>query len=81
MRTELRRVQRTGASTLTVSLPKEWADSSGLKAGDQVSMVVQVDGTIVLDTKIERRKEVLRKEIWTDGKESTEHLTRKLIGA
>jgi len=81
MNTELRRVQKTGASTLTVSLPKGWVDASGLKAGDQVSMAVQVDGTIVLDTKIERRKEVLRREIWTDKKESTEHLTRKLIGA
>jgi len=81
MNTELRRVQKTGASTLTVSLPKGWVDASGLKAGDQVSMAVQVDGTIILDTKIERRKEVLRKDIWTDGEESSEHLTRKLIGA
>ncbi|MCG7843886.1 MAG: phosphate uptake regulator PhoU, partial [Methanomassiliicoccales archaeon] len=81
MRAELRRVQKTGASTLTVSLPKDWANSSGLRAGDQVSMTVQTDGTIVLDTKTDRRKEPLNKEIWTDGRESSEHLTRKLIGA
>lgn len=81
MNTEIRRVQKTGASTLTVSLPKDWVDSAGLKAGDQVSMSVQLDGTIILDTKMDRRKEVLRKEIWTDGEESAEHLTRKLIGA
>jgi phosphate uptake regulator len=81
MNTEIRRVQKTGASTLTVSLPKEWVDSSGLRPGDQVSMAIQPDGTIVLDTRTERRKEVFRKEIWTDGDESSEHLTRKLIGA
>jgi phosphate uptake regulator len=74
-------VQKTGASTLTVSLPKDWVDSSGLKAGDQVIMAVQLDGTILLDTNMDRRKETLRKEIWTDGEESAEHLTRKLIGA
>jgi len=81
MNTEVRRVQKTGASTLTVSLPKDWVVSSGLRPGDQVSMSVQLDGTIVLDTRTDRRKEVLKKEIWTDRKESSEHLTRKLIGA
>ncbi|NBJ16465.1 MAG: phosphate uptake regulator PhoU [Dehalobacter sp. 4CP] len=81
MNTEVRRVQKTGASTLTVSLPKNWVDSSGLKAGDQVSMSVQMDGTILLDTSMERRRETIMKEIWTDGEESEEHLTRKLIGA
>jgi len=81
MNTEVRRVQKTGASTLTVSLPKNWVDSSGLKAGDQVSMSVQMDGTILLDTSMERRMETLKKEIWTDEEESAEHLTRKLIGA
>jgi phosphate uptake regulator len=81
MRAELRRVQKTGTSTLTVSLPKEWADSSNLKAGDQVSMAIQPDGTIILDTNTDKRREVLTKEIWTNGEESAEHLTRKLIGA
>ena len=71
MNTEVRRVQKTGASTLTVSLPKDWVDSSGLKAGDQVSMAVQLDGTILLDTNMDRRKETLKKEIWTDVEEST----------
>ncbi|MCX6650702.1 MAG: phosphate uptake regulator PhoU [Methanomassiliicoccales archaeon] len=81
MRAELRRVQKTGTSTLTVSLPKEWADSSNLKPGDQVSMAIQPDGTIILDTHTDKRREVLKKEIWTNGDESVEHLTRKLIGA
>lgn len=81
MRAELRRVQKTGSSTLTVSLPKDWADASGLRPGDQVSMSIQTDGTIILDTDTEKRKEVLRKEIWTAKDESSEHLTRKLIGA
>ena len=81
MNTEIRRVQKTGASTLTVSLPKDWADLSGLKPGDQVAMAVQADGTIVLDPRSDRRKEAVKKEIWTDGGESAEHLKRKLIGA
>jgi phosphate uptake regulator len=44
-------------------------------------MAVQIDGTILLDTNMDRRKETFKKEIWTDDDESAEHLTRKLIGA
>jgi len=33
---ETRKVQKVGASTLTVSLPKEWVQRRGVKQGDQV---------------------------------------------
>ena len=66
---------------MTVSLPKDWIDSQGLKAGDPVGMQMMPDGTINVDPKSDRKKEPSRKTIRIEKEESEEHLTRKLIGA
>ena len=34
---EVRKVQITGGSTYTVSLPKEWATESGIEAGSKLA--------------------------------------------
>ena len=82
MNTEIRRVQKTGASTLTVSLPKIWVDCLWTEVrATRSPCPYSLTGPYCLDTNTDRRKEVLKKEIWTDGEESAEHLTRKLIGA
>ena len=78
---DIRRIQKTGASTMTVSLPKDWIDSQGLKAGDPVGMQMMPDGTINVDPRSDRKKEASRKTIRIEKEESEEHLTRKLIGA
>ena len=81
MNLEIRRIQKTGASTMTVSLPKDWVDSNGLKPGDPVSMIPLPDGTISVDPKTDRKKESARQVIWIDQEEPKEHVTRKIIGA
>ena len=43
-----RRVQRTGGSTLIVSLPKVWVNRVGLNAGDEVSVAPQSDGKLII---------------------------------
>jgi len=51
---EVRSVQMTGGSTLTISLPKDWADRSGLRKGSRVVISEKDDGTIgiyPMDTK------------------------------
>ncbi|QLH74373.1 MAG: phosphate uptake regulator PhoU [Methanomassiliicoccales archaeon] len=78
---EIRRVQKTGSSTMTVSLPKDWVDQQGIKPGDPVSMIVLPDGTISIDPKRERKKDSTKRTIWVESNEASEHLTRKLIGA
>lgn len=78
---EIRRIQKTGASTMTVSLPKAWVDQNNLKAGDPVGMHILPDGTINVDARTDRKRETARRLIWVDREESSEHLTRKLIGA
>jgi phosphate uptake regulator len=81
MSVDIRRIQKTGASTMTVSLPKGWIDSQGLKAGDPVGMTLMPDGTVNIDPRSERKREPTRKTIRIEKEESEEHLTRKLIGA
>lgn len=45
---ELRKVQVTGGSTYIVSLPKDWAESVGLRPGDYLQIVRQPDMSLLL---------------------------------
>ncbi|GAA0656569.1 AbrB/MazE/SpoVT family DNA-binding domain-containing protein [Salarchaeum japonicum] len=45
---ESRKVQSVGGGTLTVSLPREWADAAGLAAGDSVDLHAHLDGVLVV---------------------------------
>ncbi|MBI0582149.1 MAG: phosphate uptake regulator PhoU [Methanomassiliicoccales archaeon] len=78
---ESRKVQKTGLSTITVSLPKDWVSSNNLKAGDQVNLEVMPDGSLNIDPKERRRDEPQRKTINVERDEAADHLVRKLIGA
>ena len=44
----LRKVQLTGGSTYTVSLPKDWAKDIYLKPGDYIQVTVQPDGSLLM---------------------------------
>ncbi|MEM0449141.1 MAG: phosphate uptake regulator PhoU [Methanomassiliicoccales archaeon] len=81
MELEIRRVQKTGASTMTVSLPKDWIESNSITPGTPVVVRPMPDGTISIDPRVQREKEETRKIIQVDDDETKEHLTRKLIGA
>ncbi len=45
---ESRKIQKVGISTLTISLPKQWADNQNLKKGDQVFIVQEGDSLRLL---------------------------------
>jgi len=54
---ETRKVQLTGGSTYTVSLPKEWADEHDLDPGTPVHLYPHIDGSLVVqESKREREK-------------------------
>lgn len=53
---ESRKIQKVGVSTLTVSLPKEWAEKQQLKKGDQVFMVPEGDSLRLLPPEGARRR-------------------------
>ena len=78
---EARKLQKTGGSTYTLSLPKAWVLDAHLKAGDAVFIDALGDGALVLRpspaTPPSRRAKVI--EV-TPG-EPRDHLLRKLIGA
>ena len=45
---DLRKLQLTGGSSLTVTLPKEWVSHADLGAGDVVGFVPQQDGSLAI---------------------------------
>jgi len=56
MNEEKRKVQLTGGSTLTISLPVKWARAAGIKHGDELSLVQRSDNSLLINTRQERRK-------------------------
>ncbi|MEM0205160.1 MAG: AbrB/MazE/SpoVT family DNA-binding domain-containing protein, partial [Nitrososphaerota archaeon] len=46
---EIRKLQKVGTATLTVSLPKKWVLKKGLKPGDRVTLIENEDGSLRLD--------------------------------
>lgn len=55
---ESRKVQRVGYSTLTVSLPSDWAKRKKIKPGDLVFLVPEIDGTLrIVPSDLTRREE------------------------
>ncbi|MEM3693696.1 MAG: PhoU domain-containing protein [Candidatus Bathyarchaeia archaeon] len=48
---ELRRVQFTGKSSYTLTLPKDWVERVDLKKGDFVRIIPQPDGSLLLTAK------------------------------
>ena len=77
---ETRKVQFTGNSTFTISLPKDWIDKMGIRRGDVVGLVRDNRGTITITPSIDARKDY-RSKIINLQKESPAHLERMLIGA
>lgn len=53
---EQRKVQLTGGSTLTLSLPKDWATRAGLKPGDRLAMIPQQDLSLLIVPRFEEEK-------------------------
>lgn len=47
---ERRKVQQTGSSTFTISLPKGWACEHGIEPGMQLALCPHDDGSLVIDT-------------------------------
>ena len=75
---ESRKLQKTGGSTLIVSLPKKWTKKNKLKAGTEVRILRQPDGTISIDpgySKSSKKMSIVK----CDNEES-QHLFRNLIG-
>lgn len=78
---EIRKIQKTGVSTMTVSLPKRWVEEQGLRQGDPVEIDVLRDGSLSLSSVIGEKDEPVRKVVDVGKDELGPHLMRKLIAA
>jgi len=79
--TDIRKVQKAGKSTITVSLPKDWITSKGLEPGDRILMHQPPDGTLVITTEADKKKKVTKKTLLISETDKEEHIIRKMVGA
>ncbi|MEM2210915.1 MAG: PhoU domain-containing protein [Nitrososphaerales archaeon] len=78
---EVRRVQRVGSSTLTISIPRDWAKEVGLKRGDIISIKREDDGTLRLIPGILKEPiKVVKCVVDADKCNRPGELTRILVG-
>tara|TARA_B110000438_G_scaffold38347_1_gene38109 strand:+ start:1230 stop:2216 length:987 start_codon:yes stop_codon:yes gene_type:complete len=75
---ESRKLQKTGGSTLIVSLPKKWVKKNKLDAGSEVRLTNQPDGTITIDPGTSNVSKKIS-NVKCNNEES-QHLFRDLIG-
>jgi len=81
MEFETRKVQKLGYSSVGISLPKDWAESSGLKPGALVALAVEDDGTLrVRAGPLEDRTPTSEATIDADEWSGPEALTRVITG-
>jgi phosphate uptake regulator len=77
---ELRKVQLTGGSSITVTLPKPWIAKAKIGPGDVVGCVEQPDGSLAIHPHIQNGRKVEAYEFEAPEGHS-DYLFRKLIAA
>lgn len=77
---ETRKVQFTGNSTFTISLPRGWVKRMGIRKGDVLGILQGEDGQITITPSISSKKSERIKTITVD-REPAAHVERMLIGA
>ena len=74
---ETRKVQKTGKSTLIVSLPKKWARKNAIGNGSLLFISQSQSGELLLSTNISEPDQVMKIDI---GSKSGDSLIRDIIG-
>ena len=81
MELETRKVQKLGYSSLGVSLPKDWAESNGIRPGSLVNLSVEDDGTLRIRLgPFEEYPEAADATVDADVWSEPEALTRMITG-
>ena len=81
MTSERRRIVALGRSSLVVSMPKAWLELHGLGKGDEVSMDVQPDGSLVIQSTLERGEMGREIHLGVEAGEADGSIVRRIIGA
>lgn len=77
---ELRKVQLTGGSSITVTLPKAWVDKVKVRAGDVVGCQEQPDGSLAVYPHARGERAPQQYEVEVDG-DKPDFLFRKIVAA
>lgn len=78
---ESRKVQKVGYSTMTVSLPSEWAKQNSVAPGDLVFLTSEKDGSLrVMPRQVAQREEAEEYIINADECDETGMLERIIVG-
>ena len=78
---DTRRIQVTQGESYMITLPKEWAESTGLKKNDSVNVEVQPDGDLVVSPVKKTKIAQDIKKIDTTNIKKEDAFYRQLIGA
>lgn len=78
---ELRKIQLTGGSSYTVTLPKEWVTQAKLAAGDVVAFTPQTDGSLAIYPGGGSGGRPARHELDLSPEESEDATFRRIIAA
>lgn len=76
---QTRRIQISGGSTYTISLPKKWIDALGLKNGDNMTIVRNPNRSMTVFPGLDVDKSSKRAVISISQKDSAESIRRKII--
>ena len=79
MKEEKRKIQLTGGSTLTISLPIKWAREAGIKQGDELSLIQRSDSSLILTPERKNKEQIRSTELVFSDEESFEDNFRYLI--
>ena len=74
---EIRKLQKTGGASLSVTLPKKWAEGFKLKGHDQVSVHVRKSGSLMLRP-LKLKEQIFRSHLDATGLKGRQ-LNRELI--
>ncbi len=77
---EYRKVQLTGGSTLTISLPKQWTKQAGISHGDKLAIIPQKDLSLHVVPRLEEEHPAaLEATVIVDPQEYPEATLRRVI--
>ena len=79
MKEEKRKLQLTGGSTFTISLPIKWAKEVGVIQGDELSLIQRGDNSLIITPLRDKKEQIKSAELVLSEKESFESNFRYLI--
>ncbi|NDF30161.1 MAG: phosphate uptake regulator PhoU [Nitrososphaeria archaeon] len=76
---QTRRIQISGGSTYTISLPKKWVDELGIKNGDNMTIIKNSNRSMTVFLGLDSEKQAKKAIFTISQKDSTESIRRKII--